>query len=61
MLMGPFFGTRIKENFLKKLNSMKGLASLHFLYIKRPFNVESHVYKVTKKNLVEIQNVTAIE
>ena len=27
---------------------MEGLASVQFSYVKRPINLESHMYKVTK-------------
>ena len=45
--MGPFFCTKEEKNILKKIKSMKGLASVFFFYINRPINVESHMYKVT--------------
>ena len=34
---------KTKQNVLKKINSMKGLVSVHFFFIKIPNNVESHV------------------
>ena len=43
-----FFVQKTKKMIWKKRNSMKGLISVHFFYIKRPHNVECHMYKVTK-------------
>ena len=38
---------RPKKLILKKINLMKGLVSVQFFYIKRPINVDFHMYKVT--------------
>ena len=32
---------------LLKIDSMKGFVNVRCFYIKRPINVESHLYKVT--------------
>ena len=41
MFMGHFCTNNEKIDF-------EGLVSVPFLYIKRPINLESHMYKVTK-------------
>ena len=43
--MAPTFRIKNEKNILMKINSMKGLVNVCFLYIKRPVNVESHKYK----------------
>ena len=42
-----FFAQKTKELTLKKFNSINGLVSVHFFYIKRPIKVESHMYRVS--------------
>ena len=54
--MGPFLVQQMKKNILKKINSVKGLVSGHFFYIKRPINVESHMYKVPKGQTISKAN-----
>ena len=48
--MSPFF-VQINEKMLKKRNSMLGLVSVHFFFIKGPINIESHIYKATISKL----------
>ena len=47
--MGQFFHTKNeKKYFEKKINERFGECS--FFYVKRPINVESHMYKITNKD-----------
>ena len=47
MLMGPFFAQKTKKEYFEENELSERFDECVFFYIKRPINVESHMYKVT--------------